>query len=386
MPFIPYATQTIEEDDIQVVADALRSPYLTQGPLVADFEKQVADICGARHAVAVNSGTAALHAACFVAGIQTGNEVITSPITFVASSNAVLYCGGTPVFADVKQDNICIDPLEINKKITSATKAIIPVHFAGHPCDMVAISSIAKEHKLIVIEDAAHALGATYKDDQGNVLKIGSCTHSDMTILSFHAVKHITTGEGGMILTNSKDYYEKLIMFRSHGITKNQYCFITPVHGDWQYEMQSIGFNYRLTDFQCALGISQLQKLSGFLARRREIIASYNKSFGQIENLQLLAEYENVQSAWHIYVIQVANHRKEIFDALRSADLGVNVHYIPVPLQPYYQSLGYLCDDLPNALRYYDQAITLPLYPKMSDLDVAKVIDITKNIVNTYNK
>ena len=373
---IPYATQTIDEDDIEAVVRALRSPFLTQGPLVADFEKQVADYCGARYAVAVNSGTAALHAACFVAGIHAGDEVITSPITFAASSNSVLYCGGMPVFADVESDTICISSTEIEKKITSATKAIIPVHFAGHPCDMAAISQIARKHHLVVIEDAAHALGALY-----NGQPIGNGAHSDMTILSFHAVKHITTGEGGMILTNNPDLYQKLSMFRTHGITKDTATFQTPFEGDWQYEMQSLGFNYRVTDFQCALGLAQLKKLPEFLTKRREIVYKYNEAFGHLDGIKLLTEKANVQSAWHIYVIQVQSHRREIFDALRQLGLGVNVHYMPVPQQPYYQGLGYTCDGLPNAVKYYQGAITLPLYPKMSNEDVQLVIDtVTKTL------
>lgn len=373
---IPYATQLIDDDDIAAVVEALKNPYLTQGPAIAEFENIMAEYCGAKYAVAVSSGTAALHIACLAAELGQGDEGITSPITFAASTNCMLYCGAKPVFADVDPETICISPQAIKAAITSKTKVIIPVHFAGQPADMVSIANIASENKLIVIEDAAHALGASYFDGSEWV-KVGSCRHSDMTILSFHAVKHITTGEGGMVLTNSKELYEKLVMFRSHGITKDTTKFTTPCEGDWQYEMQSLGYNYRITDFQCALGISQFKKLPGFIARRREIVAQYNEAFQNISGLKLLTELETSRSAWHIYVIQVANRRKVIFGALKKAGLGVNVHYIPVPQQPYYQALGYNCADLPNATSYYEGAITIPLHPKMCDADVKYVI---KNI------
>jgi perosamine synthetase len=254
MKYIPYATQWIEEDDILAVADALRSSNLTQGPLVDEFEKSIAKYCGAKYAVAVSNGTAALHIACLAAGISKGDEVITSANTFSASANCVLYCGGRPVFADIEPTTALIDPIDIRKKLSERTKAIIPVHFAGHPVNMEEISEIAKENNLIIIEDAAHAIGAKYKLINGeDWIKVGSCFHSDMTILSFHAVKQLTTGEGGMVLTNDHNLYEKLVFFRSHGITRS-IKYMKETEGPWYYEMHELGYNYRLTDIQCALG------------------------------------------------------------------------------------------------------------------------------------
>jgi len=372
---IPYATQWIDDDDIAAVAAALKSPYLTQGPLVEEFEKAVADYCGVKYAVAMNSGTSALHAACHSAGITKDDEVITSPITFVASANAVLYCGGRPVFADVQEETVNIDPGEIKKKISSKTKAIIPVHFAGHPCDLEEIRDIAREHKLFVIEDAAHALGAEYKGS-----KIGSCKYSDMTVLSFHAVKHITTGEGGMVTTNDKRLYQELMMFRTHGITREASLLEKKDEDPWYYEMQELGYNYRLTDFQSALGVSQLKKLDNFVSRRREIVAQYHKTFSYLDGIIVPVEKSVVKSSWHIYPARVSGDRRGIFDRLRGKGVGVNVHYIPVYLQPYYQKLGYKKGICPNAESYYAQAITLPLFPKMSDKDVESVINIVKEV------
>jgi len=369
---IPYATQWIDEEDVKVVAEALKSDWLTQGPKVKEFEEKVAAYCGTKYAVALNSGTSALHAACFAAAIGKGDEVITSPITFVATANCVLYCGGKPVFADVCPDTINIDPEEISEKITARTKAIIPVHFAGNPSAMEEINKIAKENDLVVIEDACHALGAEYKGS-----KIGSCKYSDMTVLSFHAVKHITTGEGGVVLTNEKTYYDKLLLFRSHGITKENDLLLKNDEGAWYYEMQTIGFNYRLTDFQSALGINQLAKLDGFVKRRREIAKRYDEAFADLDKVVALLEKEGNKSSYHLYVIQVEDRRR-VFDKLRGAGVLVNVHYIPVYWQPYYQKMGYRRGECPKAEAYYAQAITLSLYPKMADEDVLRVIDSVK--------
>lgn len=367
---IPYATQWIEEDDIDAVSRALKADYLTQGPSVKSFEVKIAEYCGARYAVAVNSGTAALHAACFAAGISPADEVITSPITFVASSNCVLYCGGHPVFADIEEDTINIDPDEIIKKISKKTKALIPVHFSGHPCEMEKIYSLAREKNLVVIEDACHALGAEY-----NGLKIGAGKYSDMTALSFHAVKHITTGEGGLILTNNRDYYEKLMLFRTHGIKRDD-------TGDlWYYKMHFLGFNYRITDFQCQLGLSQLAKLDSFVARRREIVEKYQQAFSGRADIILPVEKDYAKSSWHLFCIRVNKDRRDVFMKLREKGILVNVHYIPVYWQPYYKNLGYKMGECPKAERYYSQAITLPLFPKMKDEDVDFVI---KNVMESF--
>jgi len=372
---IPYATQWIEDDDLVAVAAALKSTNLTQGPLVTQFENKVAEYCGSKYAVAVNSGTSALHIASLAAGISPGDEVITSPITFVASANCALYCGAKPVFADVQDNTINLNPQEIRKKITLKTKAIIPVHFAGNPCEMEEISQIATENNLFVIEDAAHALGADYKGS-----KIGSCQYSDMTTLSFHAVKHITTGEGGAILTNNDELYEKLKLYRSHGITRDE-RYLKKSDGTWYYEMHNLGFNYRITDLQSALGISQLKKQDQFLSRRLEIAEVYNQAFCNLKGIKLLEQTTGAQAAWHLYVIQVAD-RKRIFNHLREKDIIVNVHYIPVYRQPYYQKLGYDGSACPVAEDYYERAISIPMFPKMTDEEVEYVVSLIKEITN----
>jgi len=373
MDFIPYATQWIDGDDIKAVSEALSKEYLTQGPAVAEFERAVSQYCGAKYAVAVNSGTSALHAACFAAGIASGDEVITSPVTFVASSNCVLYCGGKPVFADIEEETVNMDAAEVKKKITSMTKAVIPVHFAGQPVDMEKISGPAKSKGLTIIEDACHALGATYKGS-----KTGSCKHSDMTVLSFHAVKHITTGEGGMVLTNNKELYEKLQMFRTHGITKAPALLENKDEGAWYYEMQHLGYNYRITDFQCALGISQMKKLESFVQRRKQIAGMYDDAFKGSRSIGTVVQKNDRSSAFHLYAIRVRKDRRKVFDELRKQGIGVNVHYIPVYLQPYYQGLGYKKGSCPKAENYYSEAVTLPLYPKMTDEQVKRVISEVK--------
>lgn len=371
---IPYGRQWIEEDDIQAVIEVLKSDYLTTGPKVQEFEKTVAEYVGAKYAVAVANGTAALHAVCFAAGIKSEDEAITTPITFAASSNCVLYCGGKPIFADIEADTYNIDPNDIARKITNKTKAIIPVHFAGQPCNMDRINEIAKQYNLIVIEDAAHALGADYKGK-----KIGSI--SDMTIFSFHPVKHITTGEGGMITTNDKDLYDKLILFRTHGITRDSE-FMTHNEGAWYYEQLDLGFNYRITDIQCALGISQMKKLDKFVARRKEIANKYNQAFRDVQNIILPKQSNNCNSSWHLYVIQILNKdRKQVFDKLKQLGIGVNVHYIPVYKHPYYQNNGYNKTACANAENYYKHAISIPIFPKMTDKEVDYVINEIKNII-----
>ena len=381
MKQIPYATQWIEEDDILAVADALRSLNLTQGPLVEEFEKTIAQYCGAKYAVAVNSGTSALHIACLASGLSAGDEIITSANTFVASSNCALYCGGKPVFADIEPATALIDPVDIKKKITSKTKAIIPVHFAGHPADMEEISKIARENNLIIIEDAAHAIGAKYRlKSSQDWVKIGSCLHSDMTILSFHAVKQLTTGEGGIVLTNNHDLYEKLVFFRSHGITRS-IKYMKETEGIWYYEMHKLGFNYRLTDIQCALGTSQLKKLDKFISRRKEIAKIYDNAFSEIEQIDFIKEKEGFDSSRHLYVILVEN-RKNIFNLLYSeTSIMVNVHYIPVYFHPYYRRLGYERGLCPMAEEYYSRAISIPMFPKLSNNEIEYVIGKIKKVV-----
>lgn len=372
--YIPYGHQTIDEEDIQAVVDVLKSDYLTTGPKITEFEHKVAEYVGAKYAVAVNSGTAALHIACLAAGISEGDEVITSPITFAASSNCVLYCGGTPVFADICSDTYNIDPKEIEKKITPNTKAIIPVHYTGQPCDMDAITEIARNHNLLVIEDAAHALGAEYKGK-----KIGSL--SDMTCFSFHPVKPITTGEGGMVITNDDNLYERLQLFRSHGITRDE-ALMTENQGSWYYQQLELGFNYRITDISCALGASQMNKLDSFLAKRAEIAKRYDEAFADASEIVTPKQLIGCKSGWHLYMIQVPfERRREIFEQLRKQGIGVNVHYIPVYKHPYYQAHGYADCKCENAEQFYVGAISLPIYPGLTEKQQNYVIEKIKEVV-----
>lgn len=366
--YIPYGRQSIDEEDIQAVVDTLRSDFLTSGPKIEEFEQCVADYTGADYAVAVSNGTAALHAACYAAGIEQGDEVITTPITFAASANCILYMGGKPVFADIDPVTYNIDPKDIERKITEKTKAIIPVHFTGQPCQMDEIHNIARKHNLLVIEDAAHALGADYKGK-----RIG--TISDMTTFSFHPVKHITTAEGGMILTNQKELYEKLILFRTHGITRKP-DLLSNEEGPWYYEQVSLGYNYRITDIQCALGISQMKKLDNFIAQRRAIAKRYDNAFANTPNILIPRQREGCHNSYHLYVIQVFNlDRRRVFEQLRTEGLGVNVHYIPIYMFPYYRQHGYETTRCVNAEELYHHMISIPMYPGLTEEQQEYVID-----------
>lgn len=375
--YIPYGHQAIEEDDIQAVVEVLRSDYLTTGPAITEFENKVAEYTGTKYAVAVSNGTAALHVACLAAGIGPGDEVITTPITFAASANCVLYCGGTPVFADIDPRTYNIDPEDIERKITEKTKAIIPVHFAGQSCDMDAIHKIAKKYNLIVIEDGAHALGAEYKGT-----KIGGL--SDMTTFSFHPVKPITTGEGGMIMTNDAKLYERLKLFHTHGITREE-SLMKPKgenEGAWYYQQIELGYNYRMTDIQAALGCNQMKKLDRFIEKRRIIAQQYDEAFEAVEEIVTPYQMLGTNSGWHLYVIQVPREkRKIIFDTLRQKGIGVNVHYIPVYKHPYYQKHGYGDVCCPNAEALYERIISLPIYPGLTEEDQNYVIKMILSIV-----
>ena len=368
MNYIPYGRQCIEQDDIDAVVKVLQSDFLTTGPAVKEFEDAVAKYTGAKYAVAVSNGTAALHIACMAAGFGEGDEVITTPITFAASANCARYVNAVPVFADIDSESYNIEPKQIEEKITAKTRGIIPVHFTGQPCDMDSIHRIAEEHNLIVIEDAAHALGATYKGQ-----RIGGL--SDMTIFSFHPVKHITTAEGGMVLTNDEVLYQKLLLYRTHGITREE-SLLSHQEGPWYYEQLALGYNYRLSDLQCALGISQLKKLERFVARRREIAARYDEAFREVSQIITPKQSPEGESSWHLYVIQVEGvDRGTVFQSLRDAGIGVNVHYIPLYKHPDYRDHGYGDVVLPNAERYYARCISLPMYPLLTDEEQAYVIE-----------
>jgi len=378
--FIPYGRQYIDEDDIRAVVEVLKSDYITTGPRIDELEKKIAEYTGAKHAVAVSNGTAALHAACFAAGIGPGDEVITSPMTFAASANCVLYMGAKPVFADIDPRTYNIAPEEIEKRINSRTKAIIPVHFTGQPCDMDEILEIAEKYGLSVIEDGSHALGALYKGR-----KIG--TLGDMTTFSFHPVKHITTGEGGAITTDDDSLYDKLLMFRTHGVTRDVEK-MEKNEGLWFYEQQYLGFNYRMTDIQAALGVSQLNKLEGFLEKRRSYAALYDKLLEEIDGVVAPHQAEYSRSAWHLYVIKLDAgkpelDRRKIFEALRKRNIGVNVHYIPVYYHPYYREIGYERGLCPVAEVLYENIITLPLHPSMEPEDIHYIVDNLADILRS---
>ena len=362
---IPYGKQSLDEEDIKEVIEVLRSDFLTTGPKIDEFEEKFANYVGSKYAVVVSSGTAALHLACLTAGLKKDDELITSPNTFVASSNCALYCGAKPVFVDVNDQGL-INESEIETKINNRTKIIIPVHYSGLPCNMERIREIATKHNLVIIADASHALGARYK---GSI--IGDCKYSDMTIFSFHPVKHITTGEGGMITTNSKELYEKLRMLRTHGITKNLDKCKNEPDGLWYYEMQFLGFNYRITDLQCALGISQLDKIDYFIEERKKIAQRYDQSFKDM-NIETIKG----DSVYHLYIIKCkdAKERLELFNYLREKGILCQVHYIPVYWQPYYQKLGYKKGICPKAERFYERIISLPIYPRLTGEEQLRVI------------
>lgn len=381
--FLPYGRQSIEETDIQAVVDVLRSDWLTTGPKVAEFEEAFAARVNARYAVSFSSGTAALHGAAYAAGLKAGDEAITTPLTFAATANCVLYQGATPVFADVSADTLNLDPLQAQGKISKKTRAILPVDYAGHPAEMDAIGEIAARHGLTVIEDACHALGADYLGR-----RVGSL--ADMTVFSFHPVKHITTGEGGMVATNNPQFAETLRRFRNHGISSD--ARQRQSAGQWHYEMVLLGYNYRLPDLVCALGLQQLKRLDANLARRREIAGRYTAAFRNVPGVKPPAVREGVNPAWHLYPIRLelerlSADRAQIFAALRAENIGVNVHYIPVHLHPYYrETLGSKGGEFPLAEDAYGRLISLPMFHAMSDQDVEDVIVAVTKVLQHFAK
>lgn len=386
---IPYGRQWIDGSDIEAVTEVLQSDWITQGPNIERFEDRLCRYTGGEFGIAVNSGTSALHIACLAANISPGEEVLTSPITFVASANCILYCGGTPVFADIDPKTYNIDPEELKKKISNKTKAVIPVHLAGQSCDMKKVKKIVEEaedrfeHKIWIIEDASHALGSRYEDHE-----VGSCAYSDMTVLSFHPVKHITTGEGGAVLTNQKELAEKLRLFKSHGITKDSNLMGQNL-GSWYYEQLELGYNYRITDVQAVLGLSQMKRLKRFKIRRREIVERYNHAFQNLPNITVPYEHQTCDSNFHLYIVtcdfdSMGYTKNSFMIALKEKGVLTQVHYIPVYSQPFYQKLnneGW--GDFPNAEKYFEKCVSLPLFPAMSDVDVDSVI---QSVIETVRR
>jgi len=376
---IPYGKQEITKDDLNAVLEVLQSDFLTQGPFVPSFEKKISNYVGAKHAVACNSATSALHIACLALGLGSGDLLWTSPISFVASANCGLYCGASIDFVDINSNtfNICPDLLEIKlkqaKQNNSLPKIIVLVHMAGNPSDLEKIYTLAKKYKIKIIEDASHAVGARYKQKS-----IGSCAYSDVTIFSFHPVKIITTGEGGMALTNSDEVAERMQLLRTHGITRDE-SKMSQNDGPWYYQQIELGFNYRMTDIQAALGISQFERLESYVEKRNQIANFYHE---ELSNLPLLTPkiQDSVFSSYHLYIIRLDLNRlssshHDIFCSLRDSGIGVNIHYIPIHLQPYYKNLGFQEGDFPNAETFYKEAISLPIFPTISDQSLKKVVN-----------
>ena len=374
--FLPYGTQMVDETDEQAVMEVLRSPCLTQGPRVEEFERAVAGRVGAKYCVAFCNATSGLHCAVRALGLGQGAEGVTSPNTFVASSNCMAYCGVTPVFADIDPRTYNVTAETIAERLTADTRLLVPVHFAGQPCDMEAIGALAKSRGLRVVEDAAHAIGSLYADGS----PVGNCRHSDMTVFSFHPVKTVTCAEGGAVTTNDPELYRRLVLLRSHGITKDPAQMTRTSPGPWYYEMLELGWNYRMTELQAALGLSQLKRLDAFKARRREIVARYNAAFADLPAVRTPYEAPGVSSCFHLYVPRfdfgaIGATRAEFGKRLHSFDVGWQVLYIPVYTQPWYErTYGVRRGLCPNAEAYYEEALALPLYPKLTDDDVGRVI------------
>lgn len=374
---IPYARQSIDATDIEAVVAVLESDFLTQGPAVPRFERAVAEYCRAPFAAAVGNGTMALHVACCALGVGPGDRVWTSPNTFVASANCARYCGADVDFVDIDAQTLNLCPHKLADKLVVARrqghlpKVVIPVHFGGRSCDMVAIGELGREFGFRIIEDASHAIGATHAGQP-----VGACTHSDITTLSFHPVKHVTSGEGGMMLTRSAELHGEMGLLRTHGVTRDPARMVGTSDGPWYYEQVALGWNYRMTDLQAALGESQMKRLPSFLASRRRLVRRYRQALRGLP-IGLPAEGADDESAWHLFVIRVpAARRHHVFTTMRAADILVNVHYIPVHLQPDYQRLGFAAGQFPEAERYYSEAITLPLFASLSDADQDRVVEV----------
>ena len=380
---IYYGRQSVNEQDINAIEEVLRSDFLTQGPTVERFEQRVAEYCGTKYAVAMTNATSALHVACKSTGLSHGDTLWTSPITFVASANCGRYCGAKVDFVDIDDATYNMSADELEKKLIAGgrPKVVVPVHLCGQSCDMEKIYALSKKYGFTIIEDASHALGATYKDT-----RVGSCVYSDMAVFSFHPVKIITTGEGGMVLTNNKDLYEKLMLYRSHGITRESGKMTKEADGPWYYQQIELGYNYRMTDIQAALGCSQMERLDEFVARRRQLARRYGKL---LVGVPLRTPYQSpdTNSSWHIYVIRLETTRirkskTEIFEDMKNRGVTLNLHYIPVHLQPYYQKLGFKEGDFPVSERYYEEALTLPIYYNLTDAQQDEIVGILKEVLS----
>lgn len=379
-----YGHQYLDQADYDVVLDVLKSDYLTCGPKIGELEAKLCEVTGAKYAVVCSNGTAALHMAAMAAGIGAGDELITTPITFVASANCALYCGAKPVFADINEKTYNIDPASVKEHITPATKAVVAVDYTGQAVELDELQAICKEHNLVLIEDAAHSIGTKY-----NGKGVGSI--ADMTTFSFHPVKTITGGEGGAVLTNSEEYYQKLLLARAHGITRDASLMEHEIDGPWYYEQVDLGYNYRMTDIQAGLIISQLDKLPMFSARRKEIVARYNEAFEKNDAIIVQQEIPQSDTTRHLYILRLnpeklTINRREFFDALAAENVVCNVHYIPVYYFPHYQKLGYKKGLCPKAEKLYDEMITLPLYYGMSNQDLEDVIKAVEKIAAYYHK
>jgi perosamine synthetase len=376
---IPYGKQTIDQDDIDAVVDVLQSDWLTQGPVVEEFESALSNYCGAKFALVFNSGTSALQAGYHATNLDDGDEIISSPLTFSATTNAALWFRAVPRFADIELSSGNIDIDAVEKLVSARTRVIAPVDFAGHPAALESLMELAKRKNLTVLEDASHALGAKSKG-----LPVGGI--SDMTVFSFHPVKSITTGEGGALLTNNKNYYERAKSFRGHGIVRDK--FVNSVPASWYYEMQSLGMNLRLTDLQCALGKSQLTKLPSFLHRRREIAQRYIRAFEDLRHVMVIRPQERDESSWHLFVVVLdgpyASKRDEIFQMLRGRGIGVQLHYMPVYKHPFYQQAGYANGLCPLAENLTDRMFSLPIFPELSEIDQGTVIEVFKDTLRVF--
>ena len=374
---IPYGRQHITDEDIQAVVETLKSDYLTQGPKIKEFEIKFAEYVGAKYAVAVNNATAGLHLSATVLGVKLGHKIIVTPMTFAASANCIRYCGGEVVFCDIDKDTYLMDIHKLKAMLKAAPKGtykgIVPVDFAGYPLNLEAFRELADEYGLWIMEDACHAPGGYFLDSNGNKQYCGNGNFADLAVFSFHPVKHIATGEGGMVTTNSKELYDKLCLYRTHGITKDP-TKLHEHHGGWYYEMQELGYNYRLTDFQAALGVSQLKRAAEGLDRRHQLVIRYNEAFSIVEGIKIPYNADEVYHAYHLYIIQVAD-RKGLYDYLHENNIYAQVHYVPLHLMPYYQQLGNGKGDLSVVEEYYEHCLSLPMFPTLADEEQEYVIN-----------